>query len=128
MEFVRNPYTLFYKIDYHDDMGNFDFSTCQEKIIKIILTTKDDPKKFEKFLSKVNENNPIDVKIIDSLIVDSVQQAIGSTDSANITSTQSIIENVVDTFDCAGLDRVKLKRHALSTFSEAMSLINSLQQ
>ena len=120
-EFVQNPFTLFEKISYVEGMS-YDFDHVKEKYVKIIVVTKQDQKKFDAFVDKVNRNNPHDVKIVESSILDAVATAVGVTD---LVSTQQMISTVIDNMDI-DLDKIKLKSHVLELYAEAMAINNSM--
>lgn len=117
-EFIRNPYTLFEKISYTDAI-KYDFPRVSDKYIKLVVADKKDQKKFDKFVDNINLNNPIDLKIIESSITESVADAVENT--AIVVSTQNMIEGVVDSID-TNLDKEKLKQYVVSTYAEAISL------
>lgn len=125
MEFVRNPHTMFARIEYHDGIETgFDFSSLTEKYVKLIITDKNDDKKLQKFVDKINSASPTDLKIIDRVINDAVTEAVGST-KADMVSTQSMIESAVETMDLH-LDKSRLKRHVISTYAEAIAALNTV--
>lgn len=124
MEFIRNPYTLYAKISYTDDMyDSFDYASVSDKFVKVFVTDKETSKKLQKFVDKLLAQKPIDVKVVDNIIVESVSTALGSTKS--LTSTQDMIESVVENMDVS-IDKQKLKRYVLDTYSEALSISNAL--
>lgn len=120
-EFIKNPYTLFEKISYVEDM-KYDFTQVSEKYVKIIIVDKKSQKKFDSFLDNVNLNKPHDVKIIESNFKETVDSAVTLTD---LVSTNQMIVDVIDNMELE-LDKVKLKNGILELYSEAMTINNSL--
>ena len=121
-EFVRNPYTIFKRIDYVEGM-KFDFESVKDHFVKIIVVKKDDQKKFDKFLATINESSPHDVKVIESSYVAAVSNAVGK--QVNAVSTMSIIENVVEELDTK-LDKSIIKNKIMALMQEAAAISNTL--
>jgi len=66
-EHVNNPYKLFYNIFYDDTPHQmFDASPYYNKIVKIIVKSKNDVTNFEKFVDKIYETRVADLKIVES--------------------------------------------------------------
>ena len=64
---VNNPYRFFYKIYYEDTPHQtFDTREYENKIVKLIVRKKSDPKKFEKFIDKLYASNIHELKIIEN--------------------------------------------------------------
>jgi hypothetical protein len=121
-EFVKNPYTLFIKVLYEDDLV-FDFESIRSKYVKLIVVQKLDQKKFDAFVDSMNAHSPHSMSIIETSIVDSVTTAMAS--NIDVLSTQNMIENVIDSM-VVNLDKPKLKSHVMSYYTEAMSILNAL--
>ena len=117
-EHIKNPYTLYEKISYTEDM-EYDFTNVKDKIVRINVVSKESQKKFDNFLSNVNINSPYSCIVSDINISNSVSESVQSLD---ILSTKTMIENVVDTLDLS-LDKIILKKYILETYSEAMNLV-----
>jgi len=64
---INNPYKLFYNIYYEDTPHQiFDASEYENKIVKVIVRKKTDPKNFEKFLDKLYHVGIHDLKIVEN--------------------------------------------------------------
>lgn len=64
IEFIETPFKIFKKIEYTGE--DIDISDLTNSYVKIIVSDQSDPIKFEKFLAKASEQNPIKVQIIDN--------------------------------------------------------------
>jgi DNA repair exonuclease SbcCD nuclease subunit len=117
LEHIKNPYNLFEKISYVEDM-EYDFTTVKEKFIKIIIVDKKDQKKFDKFLNNIEHNQPHDVRVIETVHTEAVSDAV---DLTELETTQSMISGVVDNL-VTPVDKIKLKQRVLEIYTEAMSL------
>lgn len=120
-EHIENPYTLFEKILYTDDLV-YDVSNVTKKYVKIQVVSKSDQKKFDLFVDAVNQRGPYDVKILENSTTESVEQTVHNIEFA---TTQSMIGDVVDSMT-TDLDRPKLKKAVFEMYSEALSIVNSL--
>ena len=64
---VNNPYKLFYNIYYEDTPYQmFDASEYENKIVKVIVRKKTNPKAFEKFIDKLYVSGIQDLKIVEN--------------------------------------------------------------
>ena len=64
---VNNPYKLFYNIYYEDTPYQmFDSSEYENKIVKVIVRKKSNPKSFEKFIDKLYVSGIQDLKIVEN--------------------------------------------------------------
>jgi len=120
-EFVQNPFTLFEKISYVEDMV-YDFTQAKDKFIKVVVVAKKSQKKFDSFMTNINHNKPHDVKIIESSFIETVSDAVKIADAV---STQVMISSVIDTLDIQ-LDKAKLKHYILDMYAEAEHLNKTL--
>lgn len=116
-EHVKNPYQMYSKIFYTDDT-KFDFSSVYDKIVKLQVVSKESQKKFDAFVSNVQLNKPFKFIISDSTVAGAVSESLEVTE---VFSTQTMIENVIDTLDVS-LDKKVLKNYILETYSEAINL------
>ena len=65
--YVNNPYKLFYNIYYEDtNYKLFNAKEYENKIVKIIVRKKSNPKDFEKFVDKLYSVGVQDLKIIEN--------------------------------------------------------------
>ena len=66
-EYVNNPFRMFHNIYYDDTPYQmFDSSPYHNKIVKIIVKSKNDITNFEKFVDKIYETKVADLKIVES--------------------------------------------------------------
>lgn len=71
LEFVPNPYRLFRKLQYNDEIKTFaevldvDFAQYANTYVKVIVRAKTNPYLYDCYIQKLEEVNPIDVKPVD---------------------------------------------------------------
>lgn len=64
---INNPYKLFYNIYYEDTNHKlYNFSEYKDKIVKVIVRKKTNPKDFEKFIDKLYSSGVHDLKIVEN--------------------------------------------------------------
>ena len=64
---VNNPYKLFYNVYYEDTpYQTFDSTPYENKIVKVIVRKKTNPKQFQKFIDKLYATGIQDLKIIEN--------------------------------------------------------------
>ena len=64
---VNNPYQLFYNLYYEDTPHQMlDITKYDQKILKVIVRKKSDPKKFEKYIDKLYSSNLAELKIVEN--------------------------------------------------------------
>jgi len=64
---VNNPYQLFHNL-YYDDTPHqmLDITKYDQKILKVIVRRKSDPKQFEKYIDKLYSSNLAELKIVEN--------------------------------------------------------------
>lgn len=112
IEFIENERKIFLKIDYNDkdktleEVMDVDFGLYNSKYVKVVIEENTNPYFFDMFLEKINENNPIDVKIVGKLddvngdLVDEI------TTKDTLTILHEYIENVETEIDKKSLSDI----------------------
>ena len=64
---INNPYQIFHNL-YYDDTPHqmLDITKYNEKIVKVIVRKKSDPKQFEKYIDKLYSSNLAELKIVEN--------------------------------------------------------------
>lgn len=120
LEFIPNPNTIFTKYHYDDtfDQADIDFEQFKEKYVKILVVSKRDIAEFDKFINKVNKQNPIDLKIIEDF--SEFESDIVDDNNVDIEDTVSILSNYVDSID-TDADKDRIKTTLKSLYVEALN-------
>ena len=96
LEFIGNPNTMFERVQYDDsetDPSLADYQHLANKYVKIVVVNKNDFYKFDKFITKVYNVNPYEVKIIE----DFSEFSEGEIDSdINLEDTLDVLSNYID--------------------------------
>jgi DNA repair exonuclease SbcCD nuclease subunit len=123
MEFIENPHTILEKIYYDDSETNyddFDVKIYNNKIVKLIVTEKNNFYKFDRFLARLyNDITVLDIKIIESNDFD---EPILS-DIETIDDTASLISKYVDSVNIEGINTDNLQKRMNELYAEAIELV-----
>ena len=112
---VDNPYKLFYNIYYEDtNYRLFDAREYQDKIVKVIVKKKTEPKNFEKFIDKLYTSGVQELKIVENF-------ALQENDEFEVEETEdtiSILNRYIDESEFEG-DKSIIKGLLQKIYSEA---------
>ena len=115
---IDNPYKMFYNIYYEDTLAKgFEFEEYSNKIVKVIVRKKTNPKEFEKFLDKLYESNVQDLKIVENFQVQEVED-ISHFESED---TFSILDRYIQESEIE-LDKSTLKNLIREVYQEACEM------
>jgi DNA repair exonuclease SbcCD nuclease subunit len=121
LEFVRNPYTMFARIEYNDkdqepiDLDAHDLKECY---VKLIVVNKTDFYKFDKFIQKLYSKGCHDIKIVEDLS-EFEDGEIG--EEINLEDTISVLTNYVDSVE-TDVDKEKIKTYMRTLYTEAVNV------
>ena len=104
LEFIQNPYQLFKKVAYSDDMDVdlFNFEPYRACYVRVAAASKKNFHKFEKFLDKLMSVRPYDVKVVDEVITVEVDEAVeAKEDGDTVTLIKDFVNKltITDTVD-----------------------------
>lgn len=117
--FYENPYKMFVRYEYSDDidLDKVEEYQFKSKFVKVIVTNKNDHYKFDKFITKVYNSNPYDVKIIEDLS----GFAEGRVDeNINLEDTLDVMSNYIDSVT-TDVDKEKVKAFMKTLYTEAVN-------
>lgn len=126
LEFVRNPYTMFKKIWYNDSDEEFtkkkiDYSQFKDSIVKVIVTCKNNPYWFDKFIENIETENPIQLQIVEDHLnlgfEEDEQQIIDEAES-----TLDIFKRYISNYEESSINKEKLTNKVIELYNEAMSV------
>ena len=125
LDFIENPYRMFYKITYDDKVETLesingkDYSQYKDTYVKVIVATKCNPGLYDIFLEKLYEAAPLDVTIVEDF-----------TDYSEITDedivdqsddTMTTLDKFVEALEM-GLDKNKLKAVMRDIYLQAQNV------
>ena len=121
LEFVRNPYTMFARIEYNDkDTDPLDLDTVdlKDKFVKLIVLNKTDYYKFDRFIQKLYNKGCADIKIVEDFS-DYDDGEIG--EEINLEDTLSVLSHYVDSIE-TDVDKEKIKTYMRGLYTEAVNI------
>tara|TARA_Y100000590_G_scaffold372010_1_gene434793 strand:- start:1289 stop:2329 length:1041 start_codon:yes stop_codon:yes gene_type:complete len=116
---INNPYRMFYTIYYNDhNYQTFDTRELEDKIVKIIVRKKTDPKKFEKFIDKMYNSNVHELKVVENFQIQETEdfEAYESED------TISILNRYVEESEIS-LEKSRIQEVIQSVYQEACETV-----
>lgn len=120
LEFIQNPYTMFYRYEYDDtinDMNKVDYTPFTDRYCKIVVINKSNLYAFDMFVNNVYKHNPQDVKIIE----DFSEFSEGEVDeNINLEDTSSVLMNYVESLN-TDVDKDKVKSFMKGLYTEALN-------
>lgn len=99
IEFIKNPFSIFSRIDYDDnittfeEMNNHDYSQYKDLYVKVVVINKNNPYQFDIFLENIHKSGALDVKVVEDFTED-LNQTVETFSDAEDTLT--IINKVID--------------------------------
>jgi len=121
------PFTLFEKIIYDEDKidfkkkPNIDVDHFSKKYVKLIVEKRTDFKKFDLFVTALNECGLHDLKIIENLEDFENENVDIDLEKLDLDDTPTLLRNYVDGVD-TDLDKNRLKRELILLYTEAKAL------
>ena len=123
-EFIKNPYTMFLRHEYNDELVDYDkidIEQFQQKYIKIVVVKKTDYYKFDQFLKKLYESDTYEIKILEDL--SDFSEGSIDTEQVSIEDTAQVLEHYIDSV-ADDTNRDKVKSFMKGLFLEAKEVVN----
>jgi len=123
LEFIQNPYHMFYKVYYDDSKETFetikerDYSIYSGTIVKVIVTEKNNPYWFDTMLDELYKADVADVSVVENVdlefeddesVVDEAEDTLtilsNYIDGLNIQKNKKELDNLIRTLYNEALD------------------------
>lgn len=119
LEFFQNPYIMFEKIYYNDeDHKKFSYPEITDKMVKLIVNKKDNYSNFEKVVDKLLKENPIELKIVETISLD--DEKVEYTD-LECEDTWTILDKYVEESDF-DMNKNIVKKLIREVYKEALEI------
>ena len=121
LEFIRNPYSMFERLEYNDkeqDPINLDEIELTSKYVKLVVVNKTDFYKFDKFIQRLYNKGCYDIKIVEDM---SEFQEGEIDETINLEDTLSVLGHYVDSIE-TDLDKEKIKNYMRALYTEAINI------
>lgn len=119
--FIRNPYTMFERIEYNDkDQEPIDLDTTDlnQKFVKLVVVNKTDFYKFDKFIQKLYNKGAYEIKIIEDLS-EFEDGEVG--EEINLEDTLSVLAHYIDSIE-TDVDKEQIKTFMRTLYTEAVNV------
>jgi predicted phosphodiesterase len=123
LTFIENPYKMFNKIWYNDTnpyvIEELDLSKYAGQYIKVVVSNKNDPYTFDRFIDCLEKSNPLDVQIVeDHLNLDIEDESIIN----EAESTLDIFNKYIESIDSQNFDKQKVATKINEIYYEALKI------
>lgn len=126
LTFIENPYKVFKKIFYDDTKELNEIpKDLDSSIIKVVVSSKEDPYKFDKFISKIEKQNPIELQIVEDHLNLHLENETNIIDEAE--STLDIFKNYIGKLDLSPTMKEPLENLMIELYTEALSIEETWQ-
>ena len=116
---VNNPHRLFYNIYYEDTPHQtFDPTEYQNKIVKVIVRKKTDPKKFEQFIDKLYSSNVAELKIVENFQIQESEEF----EAFENEDTLSILNRYIEEAEVE-MDKSMIQKIIQDVYQEACEMV-----
>jgi DNA repair exonuclease SbcCD nuclease subunit len=121
LEFIRNPYSVFARIEYDDkdkepiDLDTMDLKDC---FVKLVVVNKTDYYKFDKFNQKLYNKGCHEIKIVEDMS-EYNDGELG--EEINLEDTMSVLAHYIDTVE-TDADKEEIKTFMKSLYTEAVNI------
>ena len=116
---IQNQHTLFKKIVYNDE--KYEYTSVQDltdKFVKVVVVNKSNPKMFEDFIDKIQDQNIHELKIAENF--DDILSDVDD-DKLVVEDTAMLLDTYVDAIN-TDLSKDKLKTDMRSLYNQAQAL------
>jgi DNA repair exonuclease SbcCD nuclease subunit len=125
MEYVNNPVKIHHKVYYNDteesqhgDPMETDFESLKNGCVKVYVEKKSDLKKYDKFMDKIDEQDPIDVKPVEDLS----EEFERGDEHIDVEDTMTILKDYVDEIEIT-LNKDEIKNRLQTLHIEALEIL-----
>lgn len=125
LEFIKNPYRMFYKLNYDDSLENiaeqyrtFDYSVYEGSFVKVVVVQKQNPFLFDVVIDKLYKSGACDISVVEDFTETAVTEDQEIVDQAEDTMT--ILSKYIDNLTL-NVEPDKLKTLMRELYVEALN-------
>ena len=125
LEFIQNPHTMFAKVWYDDVTPGKEPEGCTldhlcGKILKVIVTNKSNPYRFDKFIERLEQVGVIDMQIVDDHLNLNIEDDEDIINEA--TSTMDVFRTYIEQINIPNLNKKRLENTISELYQEALTI------
>jgi DNA repair exonuclease SbcCD nuclease subunit len=121
LEFIRNPYTMYARVEYDDkeqEPVELDTLDLADKYVKLVVVNKTDYYKFDRFIQKLYNKGSHEIKIVENMS-EFEDGEIG--EEINLEDTVSVLSHYIDSVE-TDVDKEQVKTFMKSLYTEAVNI------
>lgn len=126
LTFIQNTFTMFEKVWYNDhdklmhEVMDHDFAKYSGKIVKVIVTNKNNPYWFDSFIEAIEKSGVVEMQVVEDHLNLNLEE---DTDIVNeAESTIDIFKKFIDQVPAQNLDKKRLERTIVELYNEALTI------
>ena len=122
LEFIRNPFSMFARVEYDDkdtDPVDIDSLDLTGKYVKLVVVNKTDYYKFDRFTQKLYNKGCHDIKVVENM--SEFNEGELADESINLEDTLSVLGHYVESVE-TDLDKEKIKNYMRALYTEAVNI------
>ena len=122
LEFIPNPYNIFTKYWYDDsnlELSNIDFTQFNNKQVKVIVVNKTDFYKFDQFIDRAYQHNPLELKIVEDMA--DYDNSSMKDEELDVEDTLTLLSQYCDNL-VVDVDKTRLKTLMRTLYVEAQNI------
>jgi DNA repair exonuclease SbcCD nuclease subunit len=125
LTFIENPFKMFKKVWYNDLDDDFlnndlDYSQFKNSIVKVIVSNKDNPLWFDKFIENIESEGPIEMQIVEDHLNLALEDDADIVNEAE--STLDIFKKYIETVESKAVSKEKLEKKIVELYNEALAI------
>jgi DNA repair exonuclease SbcCD nuclease subunit len=117
LEFIENPYKMFYKAVYRGSSNNSISDIPEGSYVKIVVEGDSDTPDLNEYINELNQKNLVNLQVVDRNISDVSE--IENVD--DVDDTLGIIKSYISGLDTVQ-DKITLEQVAISLYNESLEL------
>jgi DNA repair exonuclease SbcCD nuclease subunit len=121
LEFVRNPYTMYARVEYNDkeqEPIELDTLDLKDHYVKLVVVNKTDYYKFDRFIQKLYNKGCHEIKVVENMS-EFEDGEIG--EEINLEDTVSVLSHYIDSVE-TDVDKEQVKTFMKSLYTEAINV------
>lgn len=122
LNFIQNPFKTFKKIFYDDkdkdSLEENEIKNCKDSIVKVVVTHKENPYLFDKFIDLIEEASPQEYQIVEY----SPEYEKDNDEIDEAESTLDIFKQYIQKSEIKGINKTKLEKTIIDLYNEAINL------
>lgn len=120
LEYVRNPMTLHVKLHYSDGTEAPDPSELEGKVVKVIMSSREDGLAFDGYMKRIEGSSPADVQVVDDHLHLDLSTIEDAPELEGVEDTPSVLRSTIESLD-EGVDKAALASLLMGVYQEAVN-------